>query len=214
MAKSVMLRVYRYLIKEWKFLVIVIGLSLASRILAMMIPWYVRDLLNSVMAYDPSRLMPLSLAVVILTFFEGILAFLVRYSFENIAQRTIYRLRLDLYRHLHELSYGFYDRVDVGEIIVRVTNDMDNLNRFISFASMPLLDAVFSASIALYILLNLNVELTLTAASLLPLIALITILFNRKVYPILEGSWRAMSQFNSIVQEYTSTVKVLKALGV
>ncbi|MEM3479726.1 MAG: ABC transporter ATP-binding protein, partial [Candidatus Bathyarchaeia archaeon] len=37
---------------------------------------------------------------------------------------------------------------------------------------------------------------------------------NRKVYPILENSWRAMSQFNSVVQEYTSTVKILKALGI
>jgi len=214
MAKSVMLRVFKYLIREWKIFAVAIGLSLASRVLAMMVPWYARDLLNSVMAYDPSKLLPLSIAVIVLTFFEGALAFLVRYSFESIAQKTIYRLRLDLYRHLHELSYGFYDKVDVGEIIVRVTNDMDNLNRFISFASMPLLDALFSTSIALYILLIINVELTLTAISLLPLIALITILFNRKVYPILEGSWKAMSQFNSAVQEYTSTVKVLKALGV
>jgi ATP-binding cassette subfamily B protein len=214
MAKSVMLRVFKYLIKEWKIFSVAIGLSLASRVLAMMVPWYVRDLLNSVMAYDPSKLLPLSIAVIMLTFLEGTLAFLVRYSFESMAQKTIYRLRLDLYRHLHELSYGFYDKVDVGEIIVRVTNDMDNLNRFISFASMPLLDALFSTSIALYILLSLNVELTLTAISLLPLTALITILFNRKVYPILEGSWKAMSQFNSAVQEYTSTVKVLKALGV
>ena len=214
MAKSVMLRVFKYLIKEWKIFSVAIGLSLASRVLAMMVPWYVRDLLNSVMAYDPSKLLPLSVAVIMLTFLEGTLAFLVRYSFESMAQKTIYRLRLDLYRHLHELSYGFYDKVDVGEIIVRVTNDMDNLNRFISFASMPLLDALFSTSIALYILLSLNVELTLTAISLLPLTALITILFNRKVYPILEGSWKAMSQFNSAVQEYTSTVKVLKALGV
>jgi len=214
MVKPVMLKVFKYLIKEWKIFAVAIGLSLASRILAMMVPWYVRDLLNSVMAYDPSKLLPLSIAIIMLTFFEGALAFLVRYSFESIAQKTIYRLRLDLYRHLHELSYGFYDKVDVGEIIVRVTNDMDNLNRFISFASMPLLDALFSTSIALYILLSLNVELTLTAISLLPLIALITILFNRRVYPILEDGWKAMSQFNSAVQEYTSTVKVLKALGV
>ncbi|MBS7606921.1 MAG: ABC transporter ATP-binding protein [Candidatus Bathyarchaeia archaeon] len=214
MVSSPIFRTYKYVIKEWKLLVFAIGMVFASTLLAMMIPWYVRELLNSVMAYDASKLLPLSLAVVILTFLEGALAFLVRYLFELIAQRTIYRLRLDLYRHLHELSYGFYDRVDVGEIIVRVTSDMDNLNRFISFASMPLLNAIFSASIALYILLNLNAELTLVAASLLPLLALITILFNRKVYPILEGSWSAMSQFNSAIQEYTSTIKVLKALGV
>jgi len=214
MARSTILRVYRYVVKEWRVLVPTLGLSLASTFLAMLIPWYVRDLLNSVAAFDASKLLPLSLIVVLLTFFEGLTAFAVRYLLESVAQRTIYRLRLDLYRHLHELSYGFYDRIDVGEIIVRVTNDMDNLNRFISFATMPLLNAIFSCSIALYILLTLNVELTLTAVSLLPLLAIITILFNRKVYPILQESWRAMSQFNSAVQEYTSTIKVLKALGV
>ncbi|MEM2341673.1 MAG: ABC transporter ATP-binding protein [Candidatus Bathyarchaeia archaeon] len=214
MAKSAILRVYKYVIREWKILVLAIILSFSSTFLVMLIPRFIGDLLNAVESYDPSRLLPLSLAIVGLTFSEGLLAFLVRYLFESIAQKTVYRLRLDLYRHLHELSYGFYDRVDIGEIIVRVTNDMDNLNRFISFATMPLLGTIFSATIALYMLLSRNVELTLTAASLLPLIALITILFNRKVYPILENSWRAMSQFNSTIQEYTSTVKILKALGV
>ncbi|MEM1507478.1 MAG: ABC transporter ATP-binding protein [Candidatus Bathyarchaeia archaeon] len=214
MAKSPILRVYRYVIKEWKILIPAIGFSFASTIFAMMIPWYVRELLNSVVSYDASKLLPLSLSVIGLTFLEGLSAFIVRYLFETMAQKTTYRLRLDLYNHLHELSYGFYDKVDIGEIIVRVTNDMDNLNRFISFATMPLLSVIFSCSIALYILLSLNVELTLTAISLLPFIALITISFNRKVYPILENSWRAMSQFNSVVQEYTSTVKILKALGI
>jgi len=214
MANTIILRVYRYVVREWKILISAIGLVFISTLLSMMIPWYVRDLLNSVMAYDSSKLLPLSLTVVMLTFLEGVAAFFVRYLFEVIAQKTIYRLRLDLYRHLHELSYGFYDKVDIGEIIVRTTSDMDNLNRFLSFASLQLFNAVFSVSMAMFILLNLNVELTLVATSLLPLLALITIFFSRKVYPILEGSWKAMSQFNSAVQEYTSTVKVLKALGV
>jgi len=214
MVDTVILRVYGYAVREWKILMSALGLVFISTLLSMMIPWYVRDLLNSVMAYDSSKLLPLSLTVVMLTFLEGVAAFFVRYLFEVIAQKTIYRLRLDLYRHLHELSYGFYDKVDIGEIIVRTTSDMDNLNRFLSFASLQLFNAVFSVSMAMFILLNLNVELTLVATSLLPLLALITIFFSRKVYPILEGSWKAMSQFNSAVQEYTSTVKVLKALGV
>lgn len=214
MARATIFRLYRYVIRSWKFLALALGFLFAATCLAMMIPWYVRDLLNSVIAYDASRLLPLSLAVVLLTFFEGVAAFFVRYLFELIAQRTIYHLRLDLYRHLHELSYGFYDNAEIGEIIVRITNDMDNLNRFLSFATMPLLDAVFSSTIALSILLSLNVELTLVATALLPLLALIAILFNRKVYPILQESWRTMSHFNSTVQEYTSAVKVLKALGV
>ena len=214
MVRAILLRVYKYVIKEWKILSFAISLIFLSTLLSMMIPWYVRDLLNSVMIHDVSKLLPLSLIVVVLTFFEGVVAFFVRYLSEAIAQRTIFRLRLDLYRHLHELSYSFYDKVDIGEIIVRTTNDMDNLNRFLSFASLQLFNAAFSISIALFILLNLNVELTLVATSLLPLLALITILFSRKVYPILESSWKAMSQFNSTVQEYTSTVKVLKALGV
>ncbi|HDO41604.1 MAG TPA: ABC transporter ATP-binding protein [Candidatus Bathyarchaeota archaeon] len=214
MVDTVILRVYGYAVREWKILMSALGLVFISTLLSMMIPWYVRDLLNSVMAYDSSKLLPLSLTVVMLTFLEGVAAFFVRYLFEVIAQKTIYRLRLDLYRHLHELSYGFYDKVDIGEIIVRTTSDMDNLNRFLSFASLQLFNAVFSVSMAMFILLNLNVELTLVATSLLPLLALVTIFFSRKVYPILEGSWKAMSQFNSAVQEYTSTVKVLKALGV
>ena len=214
MVDTVILRVYGYVAREWKILMSALGLVFISTLLSMMIPWYVRDLLNSVMAYDSSKLLPLSLTVVMLTFLEGVAAFFVRYLFEVIAQKTIYRLRLDLYRHLHELSYGFYDKVNIGEIIVRTTSDMDNLNRFLSFASLQLFNAVFSVSMAMFILLNLNVELTLVATSLLPLLALVTIFFSRKVYPILEGSWKAMSQFNSAVQEYTSTVKVLKALGV
>lgn len=214
MMASVILRVYRYMARDWKILTLTIALLLASIALAMMIPWYVRDLLNSIMTFDVSRLLPSSLMIVILTFLEGVVAFFDRYLFETIAQRTIYRLRLDLYRHLHELSYGFYDRVDVGEIIVRITNDMDTLNGFISFATMQFLNAIFSASIALSILLSLNVELTLVAATLLPLLMLIRILFDRKIFPIAEKSWRAMSQFNSTIQEYTSTVKILKALGV
>ncbi len=72
--------------------------------------------------------------IAFLTVASGFSRFLAVYVARVFSQNVVYRLRVDLYRHLQNLSHSFYDRVEVGQIINRLLGNMDNVDRFLSMS--------------------------------------------------------------------------------
>lgn len=74
-------------------------------------------------------LLPGALAVIGVALLQGILRFGQRYCMELVSNRVIYQLRSRLYQHLQQLSFTFYDQAQTGELMSRVTADVDSLRQ-------------------------------------------------------------------------------------
>jgi ATP-binding cassette subfamily B protein len=152
-------------------------------------------------------------AIMVLTLSSGGISFLNEYLSEALAQRIVYRIRISIYRHLQDLSYSFYDRVDSGQIITRVTRDTENIGRLLGFALPNIIGSVATLVIVVTILLTTNFRLALIALAIVPLIAVVSLSFNRFVRPLFERIWIETSGMSAMIQETVSGFKALKTLG-
>lgn len=212
-------RLFTYMAREKHVLALFLTVSIAGIAAGMLVPWIVRDLVNYVISligvgsFDALAMAYYASILVALFVASGFLEFLDRYFSELLSQKVIFRLRLDLYSHLQDLSYGFYDRIDTGQIILRTTGDMDTIGRFIGFSFSRLINSMITLVIAIAILLMINVELTMIAFIILPVLAVAVVFFNSKIAPILEEQWSIFSRFNTVIKEYIAGMRVVKALG-
>lgn len=217
--KTPIARLFAYMAREKRVLTVFLTVSIAGIAAGMLVPLVVRDLVNYVISligignFDTLAMVYYASILVALFVASGFLEFLDRYFSELLSQKVIFRLRLDLYSHLQNLSYGFYDRIDTGQIILRTTGDMDTIGRFIGFSFSRLIHSMITLVIAIAILLTINVELTMIAFIILPVLAVAVLFFNSKIAPILEEQWSVFSRFNTVIKEYIAGMRVVKALG-
>ncbi|MBO3769610.1 MAG: ABC transporter ATP-binding protein, partial [Candidatus Brockarchaeota archaeon] len=163
---------------------------------------------------ESSGLWLYGVAIIVLTILSGIILFFREYLSELMSQKVVYRMRISIYRHLQDLSYSFYDRFDVGQIISRVARDTEIIGRLLGFALPNLIFSSITLVVVSTVLLTINLKLALIAFSIIPFIALVSLSFNRFVRPLFERNWSVISNVSTIVQEAVSGFKVLKALGI
>lgn len=129
--------------------------------------------------------------------------------------RVITDLREDLLDHLQTLSFSFYDRRQVGDLMAHSTEDIENIRRAISFGPIILIDFIFQglATVVAMVLLEFPATAILTLYCLIPL-AIIGLL-AAKFSPMLRKRWRAVREgFSSMtarVTENLSGIRVVKA---
>ncbi|HXF64944.1 MAG TPA: ABC transporter ATP-binding protein [Caldilineaceae bacterium] len=140
------------------------------------------------------------------TFFSGTLA-------AHTAEGIVRRLRNYLLDHIQRLPYAYHDEMQTGELITRVTSDVDALRRF--FASQ----AIESGRILFLFIVNftaiywLNAQLALISVVVIPLILIMSIFFFRLVSKAYEEYQAQESVLTTRLQENLSGVRVVKAFA-
>ena len=97
----------------------------------------------------------------------------------SVGQRLLASLRSRLFEHFDRLPLGFFDRRPLGDLMSRVTNDVDTLNQLLSQGLTQLLGSLFGLVGIVIAMLLLNVPLALVSFSVIPIIFLATSLFSR-----------------------------------
>ncbi|HDJ89535.1 MAG TPA: ABC transporter ATP-binding protein, partial [Thermoprotei archaeon] len=134
-----------------------------------------------------------------------------RYYTQYVAQLTIFNIRNDLYRKLHELSYSFFEKIDTGQIISRATSDIDRVRRFLGFGLTGLFSSILTFSSVFLILFSLNTELTLISLSITPIIFIITYVYAKKSRPLVMEVRQLVGEIASYSREGILGIRVIKA---
>jgi len=207
-------RLFRYVMREKMAFFAAMTLTMVSAALELVSPLVAGRVVDLVVAGNTSDLWLYAGVILALTLAGGAISFGMEYLGELNAQRVVYRLRMDVYRHLQDLSYSFYDRVDAGQIITRVTSDTDNIGRMLGFALPNFVRGISMLVAVGTVLVFTNWNLALVAFSITPFIAVISLTFNRYVRPLFEKIWVEVSRLNATVQEFVAGFRVVKALDV
>ena len=118
-------------------------------------------------------------------------------------------LRLDLFRHLETRPSSFYDRVAVGRIMTRVTNDVEALYELLRGLG-TLVGEFVPFFVALAVMLAIDVQLTLILLLALPILALVTALFRRKTRFLFRQTRQTLSSLNQNLQENLAGLQVVQ----
>jgi ATP-binding cassette subfamily B protein len=154
-----------------------------------------------------------ALALVFLTLFRGIFLYLKGKWSAEAAETIAKNIRETLYDHLQYLPYDYHVKAETGDLIQRCTSDVDTIRRFLAVQFVEIGRAIFMIGLATSIMLSLNIQLTLAAMAVIPIIFVFAVIFFTKVQKAFKISDEAEADLSTVLQENLSGVRVVKAFG-
>jgi len=209
-----LLRLASYMLPYKKELTAIGVLVVASSILSLLGPYFVGVAVDTYIALrDITGL--LGIVILLALTYVGSWAALVIQGvlMARVSQRVLKGLRKDLFEHLQTLSLSFFNRNTQGELMSRLTNDVEAVNQALSQSFVQLISSFLSLTGILIAMFLLNVWLALGSLVVLPLMVLITVLIGRKTLAGFRGVQSAMGKLNSRIEETVSGQRVVAAFG-
>jgi ATP-binding cassette subfamily B protein len=159
----------------------------------------------------PHKILFYAVLIFTIALVAGIIRFAQRRTIHGIARRIEYHLRKDFFEHLQRLSANYYNNVRTGDLMTRATSDMNAVRMVLSSAVMYTADAIVFFFLALIIMLQIDVSLTLLALLPYPVLAVLIRQLGKRVHKCYEDIQESYSTLNTKVQENLSGVRVVKA---
>lgn len=190
-------------------------LAMAVGLAAMLaVPYIIRAVIDlAIIEADVTLLGLAAIGVIIIALFRGVFAFGERYSMEYLAQKVIYDIRNTLYSHLQNLSFSFYDHAQTGQLMSRVTGDVETLRRFLGFGLLNLISNALTLVAVLVIVFSLHWRLALVSLITLPVAVLIIFRFSRQVRPAYMKIQQQLAVLTTSLQENISGVRVVRSFA-
>jgi subfamily B ATP-binding cassette protein MsbA len=218
------------LIRPYTFwLVIVIVAMLIETTMSLASPWPLKIVLDSVLdaraapgwlvwllGAEPDRLAVLKAAViatVAIALAQGAGSYLNSYYSSNIGQWIGHDLRQRMYAHLQRLSMSYYDRQQVGPLVSTITDDINAVQEFISTSLLKILVDLLTIVGMLAVMLTLNLNFTLVALTVTPLLGLFVYRLRFVVKTATHDVRRRQGEMVTIVQEGLGAIRLVKAFA-
>ena len=153
------------------------------------------------------------LAVAVIAAGAAASTYLQSYLTTNVGQWVMHDLRRLLYHHIHRLSLAEHDATRTGDLISRVTSDIQTIQDFVTSALLDILTSILVLSGIVGVMLYLNWRFTLISLSVAPLLFLVVFIFTRRIKKASRDVRKKEGELLSIVQEVFSSIRVVKAFA-
>ncbi|HEY5833826.1 ABC transporter ATP-binding protein [Streptomyces sp.] len=160
---------------------------------------------------DLSPFLPIALAYAGLTLGLGVLGFADDMTSTWVSERFLLNLRADIFRHVQNLSLGFFDRRRLGDVMFRLTGDVDAVETFLLSGVANALYYVIQLGVFVGLLIYLQWDLTLVALVIAPLFWLAARHFSRKVKAASRERRRRSGSISAITEEALGNIALVQA---
>ncbi|MDR3682270.1 MAG: ABC transporter transmembrane domain-containing protein, partial [Geothrix sp.] len=144
---------------------------------------------------------------------KGIFLYAQRWILIGISREIEFDIRNDLFRHLEKQDSGFYQRYRTGDVMARMTNDLNAVRMLLGPALMYSANTVFFTIFALYFLLHLSPWLTLVALAPMPLASILVQYLGHRIHDRFERIQASFSEISSQAQENYSGARLIRAFA-
>ncbi|MHB1391581.1 MAG: ABC transporter ATP-binding protein [Clostridia bacterium] len=153
------------------------------------------------------------LMMVALYIISAIFSFMMSYIMASVSQKTVYNMRNDVKSKLDRLPLKYFDARTHGEILSRVTNDMDNIATTLQQSLTQLITSFVTVVGILIMMLTISPVMTLIAIVTLPVSVLITAFIAKKSQKYFADQQKSIGALNGHVEEMYTGHKIVKAFG-
>lgn len=143
----------------------------------------------------------------------GVAQFLQGFLSAKASHGAAYDMREAIFERLQTLSFSYHDRIQTGQLITRLTSDVDLVRDFVGGGLVQAIAAAIMLVGAVVLLLAMNWQLALVALVAIPLTILVLVRFVSKLGPMFRGFQQRLSALNSILQENVAGIRVVKAFA-
>ena len=144
---------------------------------------------------------------------KGVFLYSQRWILIGISREIEFDMRNDLFRKLEEQDSGFYQRYRTGDIMARLTNDLNAVRMMLGPALMYSANTIFFTVGALFFLLRISPWLTLVAWAPMPLASILVQYFGRRIHDRFERIQASFSEISSQAQENYSGARLVRAFA-
>lgn len=221
------LSLIRLLRPHWKLLAVAFLAMLVQSVADLLEPWPLKvvfdyvlgakrmpDWLAEWMPGDALAVLNVAAAAVIAIAIIGALSsYTEKYLSTTVAKRVGYELRHMLYHHVQRLSLSFYEQRKTGDMVVRLTSDIDAAEDLISSAALGIALNLLTLSGMMAVMFYLDWRFSLIGLSVAPVLFVIVYRLTRGIKKATRAVKRKESELASVVQESIASVRVVKAFA-
>jgi ATP-binding cassette, subfamily B, bacterial len=225
------LSVFRLIQPHWKALAVAFVAVLGETLADVLEPWPIKIVIDSILqskrlpgwldgfvksAFGHDKLAILNFAltaVVAVAIVGAISSYLQKYLTTNVSQWVTHDLRRMLYNHIQRLSLAQYDKAQTGDLISRVTSDINSVQDFVNSALLGMLVNALTLLGMVGVMFYLNWRFTLIALSIAPVLFVVVYSFTRRIKKASRAVRKKESEMVSVVQEVLTSARVVKAFA-
>jgi len=202
-------------INQYKFkFYFALSAVLLTSLIAMINPYLSGKLVDEAIMKNRSNiLLPILGMMIANTIIKAIIRYTYQMTFEKVSQSVIFELRQNMYNKLQELDLDYYNKTRTGDIMARMTGDMDAVRHFIAWVIYNISENLTVFIFAIISMFVINAEFTLMMFALTPLVAYCAYKLAKESNPIFFAIREQFSKLNTVVQENISGNRVVKAFA-
>lgn len=144
---------------------------------------------------------------------KGLATYFNQYLGDLFGITAVYKVRNALYEKLQRLSFSYYDNAKTGDLMSRLTADVEGIRFFLSFGFAELLRFTLLIIFSLMVMLSYSVPLTFVTIMALPFLAIVVNRFDKRVHPAFRKVRKTFGRLNTNVQENISGINTVKSLS-
>lgn len=200
--------------QERKLLFLSIGSIVCATVLGLVYPNLLRYLIDDVILLEQYQKVPmLALIVAGVVSLKGMFQFIHGFFGGRLANWFAYNLRSALYRKLQFLSFQYYDKARTGDLMSRLTADLEGMRQFIGFGFAQMLNMFLMLIFGLLMMFTINWKLTLLTMIMMPFLLITAVKFEGRVFPAFRTVRKSMSEMTTTVQENITGVRTIKSFA-
>ncbi len=155
----------------------------------------------------------LVVALLGVTIVKALMQFLHGFFGGRLGNYLAYRLRNACYEKLQFLSFRYYDTAKTGDLMSRLTGDLEAIRNFIGFGFAQLLNVFLMVIFGAAVMFSLNWQLTLVTLISIPFLVYVALRFESRIHPAFQEMRLALSSLTTAVQENITGVRTVKAFA-
>ena len=213
--RSTLLRIGHYLWKHKWLLLLAILLTIGSNLLALLGPELSGKAIDAVgIGPGEANFALVGRYVLLMLWFyvaSSVMGWLLNILMIAVSRKVSYSIREDIFQRLVHMPVSFFDSHSTGDIISRISYDVDTLNASLSSDLVQVMTSAITIIGAFVMMLNISPKLVLVFVVTVPLSVLLTRFISRHTRPLFSARSKKLGDLNGFVEEMISGLKTLKA---
>jgi len=175
---------------------------------------WLNQMILSTVGDDKLAILKLSaIAILVIATIGALCSYAEKYLTTSVGQWVAHDLRRTLYSHIQRLSLAYHDQQRTGDLISRVTGDIDAIQSFIASGLLGVLINIVTLAGMVGVMVYLNWRFTLIALSIAPVLFVVAYTYTRRIKKASREVRRKEGEIVSVIQEVFSSIRVVKAFA-
>lgn len=212
--KGVILRLLRYVMDYWYLFITAIALTLLSNQLALLGPKYSGDAIDAMATHsdvDFAAVESNALKMLVCYLLAALTSYILAVIMVRLSQKVVYKMRKQLFEKLTTLPLNFFDTTATGDIISRLSYDIDTVNASLSHDLVQIMTSIYTVVGSLIFMWNISKPLILVFAVTVPVSILFARFRSKKVRPMFRKRSMKLGELNGYAEEMISGGRTIQA---